>query len=198
MPESFKNTPSRISSGIPKTLYGEKTPTKSAKAVDRVNERLLKKVEQIIGNKTTSNTDLDKIGKYLFQKKYLGTFAADKFPQCRCRSSSGIPKTLAQTPNPRGGCRGDCLGYCILNLDKTGMPGSHWVACINLGKTILVYDSFGRKTSNILKNVFRSNIKILDSNYDIEQEIHEDNCGARCITAILLYDEYGKDIFLKI
>jgi hypothetical protein len=173
MPESFKNTSSRISSGIPKTLYGEKTPTKSAKAVDRVNERLLKKVEQIIGNKTTSNTDLDKIGKYLFQKKYLGTFAADKFPSNK-------------------------IGYYILNLDKTGMPGSHWVACINLGKTILVYDSFGMKTSNILKNVFPKNLKILDSNYDIEQEIHEDNCGARCITAILLYDEYGKDIFLKI
>jgi hypothetical protein len=145
--------------------------------IDKKNKTILKHVESIIGNSTTSNTDLDQIAKSLFGNRYLGTFASDKFP----RNMKDLH-----------------VFYCILNLDKTGQPGSHWVACVILPKSILIYDSFGRKSSEILPDAFKKGRKILDTEYDAEQDIKETNCGARAIAALVIFDEYGKHSFLKL
>jgi hypothetical protein len=155
-------------------MFGEKTDSRSMAAVDRVNNRLLKMVEKHVGNKVTSNQELDIVGKKLFHNKFMGTYPADMLP----RLSNVRP-------------------YCILNLDVSGQPGSHWIACVYEAGGILVYDSFGRSTRNILPGRFKG-FKTYDSEKNPEQKVSEDNCGARALTAILMYDSYGADVFLRI
>jgi hypothetical protein len=150
---------------------------KNSKNADRFNKEILPLVESIIGNSTTTNFELNKIGKVLFGKQYLGTFAADRFPK----------KNLSISPQ-----------FCILNLDKTGQPGSHWVGCVILKSSILIYDSFGRKSSEILPDTFNKGQIIQDTEYDPEQSIEQLNCGARCIAALVIFDTYGKKVFLSL
>tara|TARA_R110000744_G_scaffold206441_1_gene325020 strand:- start:48 stop:518 length:471 start_codon:yes stop_codon:yes gene_type:complete len=151
--------------------------SKMKNSIDKKNSEILKMVESIIGNSTTTNFDLNNIGKKLFSDRYLGTFASDKFPK------------ISRKNNPK---------YCILNLDKTGMPGSHWVSCVILSDKVLIYDSFGRKSKKILPETFKKNTKIIDTEYDSEQDIMELNCGARCIAALVIFDEYGTKSFLEL
>lgn len=122
----------------------------------------LKNIIYIIGsNDVTYNNTLDKLCHYLFGKLFMGVFAHDKKPR--------------NTTNQ----------YCIVNLDKTGMPGSHWVAIADN----IVYDSFGRK---------------LDFNgYDMpdpdsEQLIRENDCGQRSIAWLCVYHALGRQAAMKI
>jgi hypothetical protein len=141
--------------------------------VDKVNRRLLKLMDHVLPN-NASNFDLDKVGRKLFGKKYAGTWPADK-----------LPKLDSERP------------YCILNVDKSGLSGSHWIGCVYSKGDILVYDSFGRKSSKLMPDSFEG-LKIRDTEYDVEQKIEELNCGARAMTAILIYNDYGRDIFLSL
>lgn len=67
---------------------------------------------------TTSNKELEKLGKAFLGKKFKGVYSSDTVPNKK--------------------------GYYIVNLDPSHMPGSHWVAVLRDGRTY-VYDSFGRK-----------------------------------------------------
>ena len=58
-------------------------------------------------NKTTTTSELNSIGKELFGNKYLGTFAQDQ-----------LPSKIYEAPSK----------YAIINVDTTGLPGTHWVA----------------------------------------------------------------------
>jgi hypothetical protein len=159
--------------------------SKNNSSVDKINSEILPLVESIIGNLTTTNFELNKIGKALFGKKYLGTFASDRFPKVKDLHVNNSMKDSS----PK---------YCILNLDKTGQAGSHWVSCVILKDSILIYDSFGRKTSEILPDTFNKGQIIQDTDLDPEQDISEFNCGARCIAALVIFDEHGKKMFLAL
>ncbi len=134
----------------------------------------LKRIIGLIGHdNTTTNTDLDRIGKKLFRRKYVGTFASDRLP------------TLSEDRN-----------FCIINVDTTGMPGSHWVACCYDAKRddILVYDSFGRDTKKLLPHLQSQTRKdIYDSQYDPEQRTEENSCGQRSLSFISVFDKLGWD-----
>jgi hypothetical protein len=65
-------------------------------------------------------------------------------------------------------------GFSIVNVDKAGKKGSHWVAVYNTGKTLYIYDSFGRPSTTLLKHLSsvarqRYNLKLVDSRLDAEQ-----------------------------
>lgn len=144
--------------------------------VDAINKVLITEVVRHLGNKVTDNTQLDKVGRRFFGKKYIGTFPSDQIPRLK--------------PNT----------YCIANLDATDEPGSHWVALVKSDDDeLIVYDSFGRFTSVILPHLTREyKHKIVDTEHDSEQGLKETNCGARSMAAILMYHRYGKKMLLKL
>ena len=59
----------------------------------------------------------------------------------------------------------------------------------------MFYDSFGRDDTTIINNLrFSGNGKIVDSDKkDVEQNMKETNCGARCIAWLLVYNDLGED-----
>ena len=132
-------------------------------------------VEPILGNKSTYLSNLNKLGQKILGSKFHGVYASDR-----------IPQLTQSTP------------YAILNLDKTGEPGSHWVAVAKSGinrENTFLYDSFARKSKIIIPGLFQSGngkIKNIDIS-DIEQRITEENCGARSITWLLLFDNFGEE-----
>ena len=144
---------------------------------DQIYKKLLKRVENLIGNdKTTFSTDLNNVGKYLFGKKFRGVFSADQ-----------IPKLTSQQP------------YCIVNLDTSNELGSHWVSLAKQNGKVYFYDSFGRPNKHILPLLSKSgNGKILDTDEDREQGFADTDCGQRSLCWILLFDEYGAEKALEI
>lgn len=117
-----------------------------------------------MGNNTTTTTDLNRMGKALFGKKYKGTHSA--------AMHLSVPRMLMQI--------GDC---CILNTTSR-MPGEHWVAFARGKKQIYAYDSFGRHVSQLAS----------DADMDAEQAILESNCGQRCLAWLMVFIRHGEAI----
>lgn len=148
------------------------------------SENDYKKILQIVQRKLkipgiTHLSQLNKLSTRIFNKKYKGTYPSDKIPNLT-----------------------DTRPYCILNLDKSTESGSHWIAVIKIEnkEQILVYDSFGRKHTEIipsLKCKYRK-YRILNTDDDIEQHILEENCGARCIAFLIFYELFGLESSIKI
>lgn len=144
---------------------------------DKEYTKILRSVKKIVGNKTTWLQQLNSAGKLLLGTKFKGVFPSDH-----------IPRLSKKKP------------YCILNLDRSTEPGSHWIA---LGKLpsgdSIVYDSFGRKYTEIIPKLTHSgNGKILNTDPDAEQDILETDCGARSLAWLVFLDKYGAESALKI
>lgn len=131
-------------------------------------------VTPYIGNsEITDSKQLDECCHHFLDDtdyKFLGVFSSDR-----------IPKLINMNE------------FCIVNLDPSYKPGSHWVSF----SSDLFYDSFGRPLNTLLD---RNNnlMKIKDTDLDPEQEIKENNCGQRSIAWILCYAFFGKEIAKKI
>lgn len=141
---------------------------------DKIYSIVLDTLESVMGNKDTYDTDLDKIGRDLFGSKWSGVYPVDKWKP--------------DTKHP----------YSIVNLDTSDMMGSHWVAVVTEPNYILVYDSFGRPSNEILKKLRKGGRLIKDTEYDAEQNKKEYNCGQRSLSALFVYDVYGRELFLKL
>lgn len=143
------------------------------KKAEQYYNKVLKYIENNkTGNKTTYSNKLEKVCKELFGVKFKGVFPSDKIPKLNSLSK-----------------------YCILNLDKSTESGSHWVALAHCKEGAMLYDSFGRDDTIIIKNLrFSGNGKITDSDKkDLEQSIKQYNCGARCIAWLLTFEDLGED-----
>ena len=82
--------------------------------------------------------------------------------------------------------------YWIGNVDKSNMPGSHWVAFFKIpDKPTLIYDSFGRETSNLLPSVIKILEDYTDTDYDAEQLNFESRCGQLCLGFLLFAKRFG-------
>ena len=123
------------------------------------------------GNKSLYDTEITDIGRQLMGKKYTGTFPIDKVPLF------GSDK------------------YIIANVDRAGLPGSHWVSIYIKGDTIYVYDSFARKTKNLLKPLYesakKSNKKIVDVNVKADQRGDSEVCGPISLSLLYIIFKYG-------
>lgn len=137
------------------------------------NEVLTKYLIPVLGNGTTFASTLDNLGKKLFKEKFRGVFSSDRIPQL----SHGE--------------------YAILNLDKSNLPGSHWIAVMAHKNKLIVYDSFGRRNGSIIPSLKEFNKILVDTELDAEQKTHETNCGARVMTALVLFDSYGPNPVIK-
>lgn len=130
----------------------------------------LKKVQKIVGTGLTYSTDLNKTAKKMFGSKFNGVYAADQVNQ--------LQKD----------------GYFIFNLDKSNQPGSHWIAVIKNDSGIMVYDSFGRSSKQIIPNIYVITHNVKDTEHDAEQKILEENCGARALAFLEVYHKHGPEI----
>ena len=140
------------------------------KQAEKLYEKILTLVENHTGTTTTFLSDLDDAGGQMFGTKFHGVYPSDRIPQL----SKNKP-------------------YCILNCDKSNMPGSHWVAlCYRTKNTSLFYDSFGREPKEVIPSVFDGlNGHIESTEDDYEQDVSESNCGARCLAWLAVCDQCG-------
>lgn len=149
--------------------------TKLADLVDRLYKLKLKEIEKYhTGDKTTYLGELNGAGKKLLGVKFKGVFPSDKIPKLN-----------------------DLSPYCILNLDTSKEPGSHWIALAkNDGKDhTMVYDSFGRHNHTIIPKLrYSGNGRVVDADRDAEQKVLETNCGARSLAWLCIYDKWGEDV----
>ncbi len=151
---------------------------------------LLGKIEDILGSGLTFSDDLDKVGKKIFPKKWIGVFSADLFPLDKENLNSNYSS------------------YMLINIDTMGNSGIHWLsAVIDSNKRIAyIYDSFGRplcskknsivdikKLNFICQRLKLERFKILEPEYDPEQLESQSNCGQRSILQLLIFDAYGWD-----
>ena len=149
-----------------------------AKALKLYNKKLKEIEKNNTGNKTTYLSKLNKEGKKLLGKKFHGVYPSDKIPKLT-----------------------NLKCYCILNVDNSNEAGSHWLSLAKNKKnnSTMFYDSFGRNDTEIIPNLkYSGNGKIINTDDDTEQEIIEENCGARCLAWLCLYDEYGEDTAILI
>lgn len=157
------------------------TQSRKAKSSEKKAEKLygliLKDVTKLVGHsKSTYLDELSGVGNKLLHPNFRGTFPSDKIPLL-----NGVKK------------------YCILNLDNSSQPGSHWIALAKEGNKTYVYDSFGRHNTQIIENLqYSGNGRIIDSDQDAEQGILESNCGQRSLAWLKLFDEHGSKIALLI
>jgi hypothetical protein len=94
-------------------------------------------------------------------------------------------------------------GYQTINNDISSGPGIHWIAIFIRGKTIYVYDSFGRPTPKLLKILTQQaknrSFKIVDSQYDKEQFGNKSEiCGQLSLSWLTVVRELGIKQALKI
>jgi hypothetical protein len=138
------------------------------KYAEYIYNLVYKEVVKIIGNDTTDSIQLYDISKKLLGDKFIGVYASDEIPKLKNGQ------------------------YAILNLDKSNMAGSHWVAICKFNNKVFFYDSFGRSYKTIIKVLKDSdNGEIINSDKDAEQEIKANDCGARSIAMLLFFDKYG-------
>lgn len=152
---------------------------------DRIYNYVLEHVESVMGNGITDEDQLRRAGKQLIGRNFLGVFPADITPK------------LTKTKN-----------IAIMNLDPSWMPGSHWITIVKDKGDILVYDSLGRKATKILPILFKGGENnVINTELDKEQDtkrdkngriIREDNCGQRSLVAAFIYDQFGRDLFLRL
>ena len=116
----------------------------------------LQLLQDFMGNSITDATQLQNMGALLFEDMWGGVYMSDQ-----------------NTPRNK---------YCIINTDRSGGSGEHWVAVA--GK--YQYDSFGRQ--NILNRR-----GLIDTDNDAEQRHAEMNCGQRCLAWLLVFDSMGPD-----
>ena len=135
-----------------------------------------KKFIRNLGKGALDNFQLDKLGKQMLGKKYIGTFAQDELPS---RS-----------------------GYMIVNVDtskKINTPDAHWVGIYQTPKTLYVYDSYGRLTKNVLKIISTTTTKkIIDSRHDAEQFGHTNVCGHLAMSFLCVAKDIGIRVALTI
>jgi hypothetical protein len=132
----------------------------------------------LLGNGVTYADQLHIVGKQLLGDKFLGVFPSDRIDFRKVQ---------------------DKARYLIFNVDKSGMTGSHWMALgringkKNTKPAFLVYDSFGRPTKRLVPHLVNKGgrVSLTDTEYDPEQKLKEENCGARSLAWLIYMDKYG-------
>ncbi len=92
--------------------------------------------------------------------QFIGVFASNLLP--------------SSPPRPSG---------CVINLDESHLPGSHWVSCyVDQNGRADYYDSYGRAPTNehIQKWLSDNAVKVV-SNDTVVQAPYSVTCGSHCI-----------------
>jgi hypothetical protein len=149
------------------------------KDVEKIfDQYLTNTVYPLVGNQSTYLSTLQKAGRKLFNIRFKGVYPSDKIPKLN-----------------------DLSPYCILNLDRSTQSGSHWVACAKIPNKneTLIFDSFGRDYTKIIPVLGKSgNGSIIETDRDSDQKVLQTDCGARCLSFLMVFDKHGKDVSMLI
>lgn len=164
--------------------------TKEKKTIAIYNDILNTVLYPKLGRGITWTSDLNKIGHEMFGDNFVGSFPSDMIPD--------IGKNLDGSIITNKNINKNSKLYSLINLDNSSQPGSHWIAIgYNIPKKknkgeIWVYDSFGRKTSNIIPSLSKKfGSKLRTADRDPEQKITEEDCGARSLAFLFIMDRVG-------
>lgn len=143
----------------------------------------------ILGKKLTWGRDLNKLGLKLFNGQFAGVFPSDRMPPLGLNPGGGMVNST--NVNKRSKL------YAVMNLDNSQQPGSHWIGLAYHPPTqkIWVYDSYGRPTQEIVPSLvkeFGNKLRQVDD--DAEQKILEDDCGARVMAWLYIFDRKGVNV----
>jgi hypothetical protein len=131
-----------------------------------------KQIINILGKDALVGNKIQDTGNKLFGSKFRGVFAQNE-------KSLDISKT----------------GYYIINTDILGKPGTHWVALYITPKTVYIFDSFGRKSHNLLPHLVskahKQNKKIIDTDHDRDQSDTSNICGQLCLAWLMVVKSMG-------
>ena len=117
----------------------------------------------VLENKPLSNFDLVKAVKKLKIKCFRGVFLLDTLPNTSKRKECGI-----------------------VNFDKSGGDGTHWVAWYKNGKTKIYFDSYGVQPPIEVINYLG---KPIHYNTNQVQPVGEVFCGHLCLYVLKELDE---------
>ena len=129
------------------------------------NESLISVKNVILPNKPLNNFELEEAVKKLKIKFFRGVFLLD---------------TLPKKPNNNESLAS--LKECgIVNFNKSGGLGTHWVAWYKNGKTKIYFDSYGVQPPIEVKNYLGKSIRY---NTDQVQPVGEVFCGHLCLNVL--------------
>ena len=108
-----------------------------------------------------NSRQVNRIGKRLLGRSYLGTFALDKVPLARL-----------------GGRNHKRLQHFIINTQTSNLPGKHWVAVSTHQRKAYYFDSFGLPPPSLLVRQLRNGgIKEITYNTRQVQAFNTQVCG---------------------
>ena len=119
------------------------------------NESLISIKNVILPNKSLNNFELEEAVKKLKIKCFRGVFLLDTLPKKTNNNECGI-----------------------VNFDKSGGLGTHWVAWHKNGKTKIYFDSYGVQPPIEVINYLGKSIRY---NTDQVQPVGEVFCGHLCL-----------------
>ena len=125
-------------------------------------------LENILGDSSTDSEQLYKIGKYLFNKIFVGVFPSDQVPSFK---------------------NNQC---CILNTDDSEHKGIHWCSLYKYNNKYYFYDSYNRDYKILSKNW--KNKKWINANKDIDQAYTEEDCGPRSMAWLISFNKWNTKI----
>ena len=127
-------------------------------------EQTLRKVEDIIGVRSTSNLIISKLC-FEFIPGFVGTFPSDFIPRM---------------------INNEC---CICNTDSHTKPGTHWCALFKSHGKFYFYDSFARDYKKL--SPFWYNKRWINTNKTcVDQSIKQNDGGARCIAWLCTFQNF--------
>lgn len=138
---------------------------------------ILRCMHNVLGNDATYTDDLDQLGRRMLGTKFRGVFPIDK-----------VPSLTPLSP------------YAIVNMDHSGLPGSHWIAFAYdwTCNRLVIYDSFGRPLKDIMPRLKKIYGRVVTTDEDPEQRLKEENCGQRCLAWLYLFEKRGVEEALTI
>ncbi len=150
------------------------------KEVDEVFNQNFYSLVKKLGESTTNNVQLHKLGKKYFGDLWLGANSQDEVQ---------LPKNK--------------YSFQIINTDISSNPGIHWIGLFTSPKMAYVYDSYGRNTEKLLpilcKQLKREKLKYKESLRDAEQfGATSKICGQLSMAWLMVVFDYGIEAALLI
>ncbi len=141
------------------------------KLINDIYKDYMSILKPYIGNDTTFSDGLAQKGRKIFGRRFRGVFASDELPRINNKQ------------------------MYIANLDKHNERGSHWIGVYKHNDLLFIYDSFGRSSKKIFPSIFhRKGSGVVDTEYDSEQHVKEDNCGLRSMVSLYMFDTINPNI----
>lgn len=131
--------------------------------------------EEQVGIGMTGEDTLRRAGREFFRKSFINVLASNEIPQRRYQKG---------------------IGYYIINNKPRGNTGEHWLGLIMTSDgSVIVWDSFGRDIKTLMPDLWgRYHKWIVIPDKDKEQKITQEDCGARCLAFLAIYDILGRNM----